>query len=194
LMLDSYPRLILKPESLKDEEILTGLLKNFNVTPLAKGINPLPETKGTFSIFLGEKWLSLKEIEAPKEERKSETPSSVLSQIDVQVVTEKIISPIFRISSFSISFLNYLLTLDIFDLANDPRIEFFMGTQFLDLLETKCKEESKVAILYPTVKIHEIRAVADEGKILPPKSTCFLLKPRSGSVVRLLKRDRFYSV
>ena len=60
------------------------------------------------------------------------------------------------------------------------------GVRGLEELEHRCSQDAKVAFaLYP-VTINELLDVADEGKVMPPKSTWFEPKLRSGLIVRLL--------
>lgn len=74
--------------------------------------------------------------------------------------------------------------LGITDIKNDNRIDFVGGIRGIDALETRCKEDCVAAIsMYPT-KMEELLAVADAGRIMPPKSTWFEPKPRSGFIVR----------
>jgi uncharacterized protein (DUF1015 family) len=57
----------------------------------------------------------------------------------------------------------------------------------MDYLEKRCMSDCLMALSYVAVTTEEIRAVADDHLIMPPKSSCFLPKPRSGAVVRLLE-------
>ena len=83
---------------------------------------------------------------------------------------------------------NYLLNpiFGIDDPQTNERIDFVGGIRGLEELEKRCYVDSKVAFaLYP-VSIEDLLAVADAGKVMPPKSTWFAPKLRSGLVVRLL--------
>ena len=83
---------------------------------------------------------------------------------------------------------NHLLApiLDIDDPRTNKRIDFVGGIRGLEELERRCSLDAKVAFaLYP-VSIDDLLAVADAGKVMPPKSTWFEPKLRSGLVVRLL--------
>ena len=77
--------------------------------------------------------------------------------------------------------------LGIADPRTDPRIEYVAGTFCLSELQDRCVSEGKgVAFaIYPT-SIDQLMAVADVGKVMPPKSTCFDPKVRSGLFVRKL--------
>ena len=72
------------------------------------------------------------------------------------------------------------------DPRTNKRIDFVGGIRGLEELEHRCSLDSKIAFaLYP-ITINELLDVADEGKVMPPKSTWFEPKLRSGLIVRLL--------
>ena len=64
--------------------------------------------------------------------------------------------------------------------AKDPRIDFIGGIRGLDELEKRVHTDCKAAFsMYPT-SMKELFAVADAGRLMPPKSTWFEPKLRSG--------------
>ena len=70
--------------------------------------------------------------------------------------------------------------LGINDPRTDKRIDFVGGIRGLEYLESRCKEDAVAAIaMYPT-SLEELMTVADAGEIMPPKSTWFEPKLRSG--------------
>ena len=80
---------------------------------------------------------------------------------------------------------NYLLKpiLGIDDPRSDKRIDFAGGIRGLEYLEQRCNEDMKLAIaMYPT-SLDELMAVADSGNVMPPKSTWFEPKLRSGILI-----------
>lgn len=79
------------------------------------------------------------------------------------------------------------LILDISDPRTDTRIDFVGGIRGLDELERRVNSgEMKVAFaMYPT-SVSELMAIADAGKIMPPKSTWFEPKLRDGMFVHFL--------
>ena len=83
---------------------------------------------------------------------------------------------------------NLMLTpvLGITDPKTDPRIDFVGGIRGTKELEKRCHEDAKAAFaMYPT-SIGELFAVADAGLLMPPKSTWFEPKLRSGLFIHLL--------
>ena len=72
------------------------------------------------------------------------------------------------------------------DPRTDKRIEFVGGIRGLEELERRCSSDVKVAFaLYP-VSIEDLLRVSDDNKVMPPKSTWFEPKLRSGLIVRFL--------
>ena len=114
-------------------------------------------------MFLNEKWYRLK----AKENIISDDP---VEGLDASILQNYLLAPI----------------LDIDDPRTNNRIDFVGGIRGLEELERRCSLDAKVAFaLYP-VSIEDLLAVADAGKVMPPKSTWFEPKLRSGLVVRLL--------
>ena len=72
----------------------------------------------------------------------------------------------------------------ITDIRGDDRIDFVGGIRGLPELVKRCKEDAIAAIAMYPVSLQELMSVADAGLIMPPKSTWFEPKPRSGFVVR----------
>ena len=122
-----------------------------------------PAIKGEFSLYLDEKWYRLK----AKPHCFSRDP---VENLDVSILQKKVFAPFFAIE----------------DPKTDKRIDFVGGIRGLDELERRCREDCKAAFaLYPT-DIRELFAVADAGRLMPPKSTWFEPKLRSGLFVHRL--------
>lgn len=94
--------------------------------------------------------------------------SSSSTQIDSHLLTALVLSPM----------------LGIHDIKKDPRIDFVGGMRGHKELEKRCHEDCVAAFAMHPVEMHELIKVADAGEIMPPKSTWFEPKPRSGFVVR----------
>ena len=122
--------------------------------------NPVPDAKGGVCLYLDGAW-----------HRLALPPSSgvrVVDQLDVARLSEYILEPY----------------LDITDPRRDPTIDFVGGIRGTDALEHRVDDgEAKMGIsMYPT-SIDELVAVSDEGSLMPPKSTWFEPKLRSGLLV-----------
>jgi len=74
--------------------------------------------------------------------------------------------------------------LGIENIRTDDRIDFVGGIRGLDELVKRCNEDCVAAFAMYPVQLAELMAIADNDMIMPPKSTWFEPKPRSGFVVR----------
>lgn len=123
-----------------------------------------PKEKGIFGMYLDKLWYRLK----IKKEYRSEDP---VTGLDVSILQNYLLSPV----------------LGIADPKTDKRIDFVGGIRGLSELERRVEQDCKVAFsLYPT-SIRELFSVADAGKLMPPKSTWFEPKLRSGLFIHALK-------
>jgi uncharacterized protein (DUF1015 family) len=77
--------------------------------------------------------------------------------------------------------------LGIGDPRQDPRIDFVGGSRGAAELERRCREDMRVAFAFAPASVAQIMAVADAGAVMPPKSTWFEPKLRSGLLVRSLR-------
>jgi len=76
--------------------------------------------------------------------------------------------------------------LDLYDIRTNDRIDFIGGIRGTKELEKRCNQDMRIAFaLYPT-SIGQLMSVSDSGKVMPPKSTWFEPKLRSGMVIRSL--------
>lgn len=79
--------------------------------------------------------------------------------------------------------------LGIKDPRTDKRVDFIGGIRGTGELERRCKLDMRVAFACAPVSVEQLIAVADAGSIMPPKSTWFEPKLRSGVIVRSLKEE-----
>jgi uncharacterized protein (DUF1015 family) len=124
-----------------------------------------PEFKGGFSMYLDATWYNF----AFKSEVRSDDP---VAGLDVSILQDQILAPV----------------LGIKDPKTDERIDFVGGIRGLKELEKRCRTDAAVAFaMYPT-SITELFAVADAGRLMPPKSTWFEPKLRSGLFIHEIDR------
>ncbi|MCD8300284.1 MAG: DUF1015 domain-containing protein [Clostridiales bacterium] len=122
-----------------------------------------PAEKGSFSMYLDRKWYLCRI-------RKEDRPDDPVAGLDVSLLQNLLLNPV----------------LGIEDPKTDPRIGFVGGIRGMDELERRCHTDSAVAFaMYPT-SIAELFAVADAGLLMPPKSTWFEPKLRSGLFIHKL--------
>ena len=114
--------------------------------------------KHTFGMYLDTKWYKL----TAKED--SYDHSNAIERLDVSILQNNLLHPI----------------LGIEDPRTDKRIDFAGGIRGVGELERRVALDMKVAFsMYPTT-IEDLLAVADAGMVMPPKSTWFEPKIRSG--------------
>lgn len=159
-----YNRVVKDLNGLTDEEFLNKLAENFTVQEKGTEIYK-PAKLHNFSLYLGGKWYSLT---AKPGTYNDADPIGVL---DVTVSSNLILDKI----------------LGIKDLRSDKRIDFVGGIRGLGELKKRVDSgEMKVALaLYP-VTMQQIIDIADSGNIMPPKTTWFEPKLRSGLVIHKL--------
>jgi len=137
-------------------ELLEHLKECFEVSkPQAAPVKP--DQKGTFGMYVEGAWYKLKIKDAF-------TSNDPVNGLDASILQERVLAPL----------------LGIEDPRTNDRIDFIGGIRGLAELERRVKSDMTIAFaLYPT-SIEELFAVADAGKLMPPKSTWFEPKPRSG--------------
>ena len=137
------------------KEILAEVEEHFIVKEADSAVSPAE--KGEFGMLLDDKWYKL----TIKEEYMS---NDAVEGLDVSLLQDYVLDPIFGIKNPK----------------TDNRIDFVGGIRGLSELERRNKLDCSAAFsMYPT-SIGELFAVADEGKLMPPKSTWFEPKLRSG--------------
>lgn len=162
LLIMPYNRVVRDLNGQTMEQFLAALQEKFDVALIGK--EPYaPTEKGTFGMYLNGVWYKLK----VKEAYKSEDP---VDGLDVSILQNHLLGPV----------------LGIGDPRTDKRIDFIGGIRGLKELEKRVSEDMTVAFsMYPT-SIQELFAVADAGRLMPPKSTWFEPKLRSGLFIHPL--------
>jgi uncharacterized protein (DUF1015 family) len=157
-----YNRTVKDLHGLSAKQLLEKLALRFEVKPAAQG---KPERPHQFGMFLQGTWYRL----IAKPGSFDESPLGVL---DVSILQNNLLGPI----------------LGIGDPRTDKRIHFVGGIRGIQELEKGVQAgQSQVAFaLYPT-SLEQVMAIADAGQIMPPKSTWFEPKLRSGLVLHLFE-------
>ena len=164
LKIIDYNRVVKDLNGLTPESFIERLSEHFDIE--AKGQEPYkPQRIHNFSIYLDNKWYS---ITAKKDTYDDNDP---IEGLDVTISSKYILKDI----------------LGIGDLRSDKRIDFVGGIRGLSELEKRVDSgEMSIAIaLYP-VTMQQLIKIADTGNILPPKTTWFEPKLRSGLVIHKL--------
>lgn len=162
LMIMDYNRVVKDLNGNSKEEFLKKVAEKFEVTEAAGAYKP--EKKGTVGMYLEGQWYKL----TARAEITSDDP---VEGLDVSVLQKEVLTPV----------------LGIGDPKTDKRIDFVGGIRGLEELERRANSDMKVAFaMYPT-SIDELFAVADANRLMPPKSTWFEPKLRSGLFIHGLK-------
>lgn len=155
LMILPYNRVVKDLNGYTQEEFLNKIKEKFDIAESDKQVSP--DKKGTFGMYLGGKWYKL----TAHKDIMSDDP---VDGLDVAVLQDSLLAPV----------------LGIGDPKTDKRIDFVGGIRGLSELEKRCREDCVVAFSMYATSIAELFAVADAGKLMPPKSTWFEPKLRSG--------------
>lgn len=160
-----YNRVVRDINGLTDAEFLDKVRESFEVRECGKtgGGSYMPVEKSAFGMLFGGIWYEL----LAKEALLSEDP---VKRLDVSVLQDYLLGPV----------------LSIGDPRTDARIEFVGGIRGLEELERRVASDMAVAFaLYPT-SMEELLEAADAGLLMPPKSTWFEPKLRSGFFIHRL--------
>ena len=164
LKIIDYNRVVKDLNGLSSEEFIKALNKNFDVKEMGREIYQ-PKALHNFSLYIDGIWYSLTAKEGTYNDN---DPIGVL---DVTISSNLILNEI----------------LGIKDLRTDKRIDFVGGIRGLGELKKRVDNgEMKLAIaLYP-VSMKQLIDIADTGNIMPPKTTWFEPKLRSGLIIHKL--------
>ena len=160
LKIMDYNRVVKDLNGLTPDAFIGKVKERFDV---ALSDDRSPKAPATFGMFLGGSWYELKAKPG------SYPASDPVRGLDVSILQENLLAPV----------------LGIQDPRTDKRIDFVGGIRGMDELERRVMAGYAVAFsLYPT-SLTQLMSVADAGEVMPPKSTWFEPKLRSGLLVRL---------
>lgn len=153
-----YNRVVKDLGGLGKEDFLRKVRERFDLRPAEA---PEPRRRGEFSLYFEETWQTI----ALKEPVSSKDP---VASLDVSILQDRLLGPV----------------LGIGDPRTDSRIDFVGGIRGTGELEERVRSgRGAVAFaMYPT-QISDVMAIADAGVTMPPKSTWFEPKLRSGLFV-----------
>lgn len=155
LMIMDYNRVVKDLNGLTEEEYLGKVSEKFSIRELSE--EKKPEHRGQMTMYLHGRWYELEE----KEEYIQKDP---VNGLDVAYLQRELLTPV----------------LGIGDPRTDSRIDFVGGIRGIAELKRRADSDMEAAFaMYPT-SIRELFAVADAGLLMPPKSTWFEPKLRSG--------------
>jgi uncharacterized protein (DUF1015 family) len=159
-----YNRLVRDLNNHTPQGFIELLKKDFEVEPYS-GEGPYqPQAPKSFGMYLEGQWYVLKARPG------SYDADDPVARLDVSILQNNILGPI----------------LGITNPRTDKRIDFVGGARGLSELEKRVAQDMKIAFaMYPTT-IADLMAIADAGRIMPPKSTWFEPKLRSGIFIHKL--------
>lgn len=164
LYIMDYNRVVKDLNGSTTEEFMAKVGEKFEVAPYKGEGQFKPAEKHTYGMYLEGKWYQLTAKEG------TFNPNDPVDRLDVSILQNNLLRPI----------------LGIEDPRTDKRIDFIGGIRGLKELERRVAEGMKVAFsMYPTT-IDDLMAIADAGQVMPPKSTWFEPKLRSGLFIHKL--------
>jgi uncharacterized protein (DUF1015 family) len=152
-----YHRLVLKLDPFTPTAFLEEAKKVFQVTP-----SPFapPDETGKIGLFLQGKWYQLA--------WKADAKSDPVARLDASALQDRLLGPVLQVK----------------DPRTDSRLDFVGGIHGTKSLEDRVNSgQAAAAFSLPAVSLSQILAVADADQIMPPKSTWFEPKLRSGFYV-----------
>ncbi len=164
LHLLGYNKLVADLNGLEPEAFLAKVAEKFEVTADAA---PEPDGQLSWGMYLDNCWYRLN---AKPGSFPADDP---VGSLDGSILQENLIGPI----------------LGITDVRGDSRIDFVGGARGSAELERRCAKDMRVAFAFAPVTVAQIMAISDAKAVMPPKSTWFEPKLRSGLVVRSLDED-----
>lgn len=161
----AYNRIVKIPEGFRIDDFLSFLSRHFLVERAED--NFMPKEKHTFGLYLNQGWYCLKAKDALYQN------TNIAENLDADILQKHVFASYFGIENP----------------RTDQRIDFIGGIRGNDEIIRRCEAEHCIGFnLYP-VDIADLMAVADAGEIMPPKSTWFEPKLRSGLFLHSFERD-----
>lgn len=166
LMIMDYNRVVRDLNGNSFQGFVNEVSRRFDVTEIAEQAEKKPQEKGCFTMYMENHWYLCK----IREEDMAKVANDPVKSLDVSLLQDLLLHPV----------------LGIGDPKTDGRIDFVGGIRGTEELVRRCEEDCAVAFaMYPT-SIGELFAVADAGLLMPPKSTWFEPKLRSGLFIHAL--------
>lgn len=157
-----YNRVVSDLNGNTELEFLEKVQQEFTIQQVKEAFRP--ENKGQFGMYLNGQWYQLTV-------KDSMSSNDVVEKLDVSLLQDRLLNPI----------------LGIHDPKTDERIKFVGGIRGLKELERLVDEGDAVAFSMHPTSMEELFQVADAGRLMPPKSTWFEPKLRSGLFIHLLQ-------
>lgn len=154
-----YNRCIRGTNGHSEEGLLSAISQLFEVEKLsvATAAEARPRRRGEFAMYVVNRWYRLRL-------RDAQVPSDPVDALDVSILQDRLLAPV----------------LGVVDPRTDSRMGYMSGAFDLDQLQAHCSENDEVGFAVYPIAIEDLMAVADAERVMPPKSTWFDPKLRSG--------------
>ncbi len=160
-----YNRVVADLAGMAPGDLLAALREGMDVAEIPAGEDPAPPTTGAFGMYLEGAWYR---ITVPPDSIDASDP---VASLDYQILYDRVLAPLLKIG----------------DIRTDPRVDFVGGIRGTAELERRVEQgRAAVAFAMHAVTIDQLIGVADAGQVMPPKSTWFEPKLRSGLLVHTL--------
>ena len=159
-----YNRTVKDLNGLSEEEFFSKVEESFYLSKSESNKPVSPKNKHEFGMYMNKQWFILRAKDGSFDE------SNPIDSLDVSILQNNLLNPILGIS----------------DPTKSERIEFIGGIRGLKELENRADTDMKVSFSMYATTIDDIMNVADSGKTMPPKSTWFEPKLRSGIFIHKL--------
>ena len=147
------------------DELGDALGASGTLTPAGGAEAARPRAPGTVGVYLAGDWYTL-ELPAAVGER-------AVDALDVSRLQDGVLGPVFG----------------VIDPGEDPMIDYVPDPVGVEILVERCDEDGRIGFVLHHTSVTELMDVADDGDLMPPKSSYFEPKPRSGLFVRRLDRE-----
>jgi len=164
LQIQDYNRVIKDTNGLTTEELLAKISVHFTVEKIGANIYK-PKQLHEFSMYIDGSWYKLTAKEHTYKD------ADEIGVLDISILSDFLLAPV----------------LNIVDQRTDKRIDFVGGIRGLQELQKRVDSgEMELAFAFYPVSMEQLMAIADSGNIMPPKSTWFEPKLKSGLVINEL--------
>jgi len=161
-----FHRLVNKQEGRQTSQLMEGLSSCGHLAKVSDAESARPKSQGSVGVYLDRSWYALS--------LPTTTSDRPVDSLDVSRLQNGVLKT----------------TFDIQDPTTDSAIDYLADPLGIVSLMERCDRENSVGfVLHPT-SVTELMDVADSGDLMPPKSSYFDPKPRSGIFIRYLDRER----
>jgi len=147
------------------DDLTAALSAVVDLEPCAGADEARPSSPGEAGTYVGGRWFRFALPDA--------SGNRAVDLLDVSRLQDGVLAPVFGIT----------------DPGSDPQIDYVPEPVGIEALVARCDADGRVGFLVHETSVAEMMAVADEDDLMPPKSSYFEPKPRSGVFVRRLDRE-----